>query len=315
MHIRHADVGTRDGRCVNPRRRCRGGDLSSLDACFLLDPRTTRQGESLPKQQWAMGGSLAGEPTIDSRRGTSRTVIEAMRRAAERQQAGNPLGTRTEPINDSKGSAAVVRVAASGFGYELAAAFESGCDIAALTHGHPSGWLAAGTFSAIIFGLYQQRSLREALAHAQHELRRQRHHEEVSGALTDAITLADKGSPTAESLESLGRGWTAPEALAMAVYAALTVDAAGGREPEIVRRGLLLAVNHSGDSDATGALCGSLLGARYGVQGLPLAWADRSEAAGTIYKLARDYCIETGPHPPGDGYGGVARYWSTRYLA
>ncbi|MGF6883393.1 hypothetical protein ABIA39_004947 [Nocardia sp. GAS34] len=31
----------------------------------------------MPKQQWAIGGSLAGDSAINSPRGTSRTMIEA----------------------------------------------------------------------------------------------------------------------------------------------------------------------------------------------------------------------------------------------
>ncbi|MET7609441.1 ADP-ribosylglycohydrolase family protein, partial [Streptomyces avermitilis] len=31
-------------------------------------------------------------------------------------------------------------------------------------------------------------------------------------------------------------------------------------------------VNHSGDSDSTGAICGNLLGALYGDHGLPHEW-------------------------------------------
>lgn len=237
-----------------------------------------------------------------------------MRRAMEPQRAGKPLGTTAQPVNDSKGSAAVVRVASCGFTDEPATAFRSGCDIAALTHGHPSGWLSAGTFASVIHGLCsQQLSIRGAVHQAQAELSRQPRHEEVSAAVAAAIALADNGSPTAEAVESLGRGWTAPEALSIAIYAALSAEAAGGPAPEVFERGLRLAVNHSGDSDATGALCGSLLGARYGVQGIPMSWAHDSEVAGVIYRLARDYCIEYGFSAPRDDYGSAPEYWYSRY--
>jgi ADP-ribosylglycohydrolase len=272
------------------------------------------QGEQLPGRRIRSRSDLAGREPFTSRRGTSRTVVEAMRRAIEPQRAGKPLGTTAQPVNNSKGSAAVVRVASCGFTDEPATAFGSGCDIAALTHGHPSGWLSAGTFAAVIHGLYsQQLSIRGAVHQAQAELSRQPRHEEVSAAVAAAITLADNGSPTAEAVESLGRGWTAPEALAIAIYAALSAETAGGPAPEVFERGLRLAVNHSGDSDATGALCGSLLGARYGVQGIPASWAHDSEVAGVIYRLTRDYCIEHGFSAPRDDYGSAPEYWYSRY--
>jgi ADP-ribosylglycohydrolase len=39
-----------------------------------------------------------------------------------------------------------------------------------------------------------------------------------------------------------------------------------------LRDGLLLAVNHSGDSDSTGSLCGNLLGTVHGANALPPPW-------------------------------------------
>ncbi|MFN8027118.1 MAG: ADP-ribosylglycohydrolase family protein [Acidimicrobiia bacterium] len=54
-------------------------------------------------------------------------------------------------------------------------------------------------------------------------------------------------------IEALGAGWVAEEALAIGVYCALVATD--------LRAGLLLAVNHSGDSDSTGSIAGNLLGA------------------------------------------------------
>ena len=38
---------------------------------------------------------------------------------------------------------------------------------------------------------------------------------------------------------------------------------------EDMRDGLLLAVNHTGDSDSTGAICGNILGAMHGDAAIP----------------------------------------------
>jgi ADP-ribosylglycohydrolase len=51
-------------------------------------------------------------------------------------------------------------------------------------------------------------------------------------------------------------------------------------------RALLLAVNHSGDSDSTGAICGNLLGARDGVFAIPSTWLDRLELRAVMERLA-----------------------------
>ncbi|MEU9442688.1 ADP-ribosylglycohydrolase family protein [Streptomyces sp. NPDC048304] len=48
------------------------------------------------------------------------------------------------------------------------------------------------------------------------------------------------------------------------------------------------AVNHSGDSDSTGALCGTLIGAQYGDHALPHEWVQRVEGRPRIAVLADD---------------------------
>ncbi|GDY78287.1 hypothetical protein SAVCW2_63410 [Streptomyces avermitilis] len=59
-----------------------------------------------------------------------------------------------------------------------------------------------------------------------------------------------------------------------------------------VTRALLLSVNHSGDSDSTGAICGNLLGALYGDHGLPHEWLERVEGRAEIAALADDFAAE-----------------------
>ncbi len=53
-------------------------------------------------------------------------------------------GTPEKPLNDSKGCGGVMRVAPVGL--VATDPFDLGCRAAAITHGHPSGWLASGAF-------------------------------------------------------------------------------------------------------------------------------------------------------------------------
>ena len=78
----------------------------------------------------------------------------------------------------------------------------------------------------------------------------------------------------------LGEGWVAEEALAVAVYCALTATD--------FRSGVLLAVNHGGDSDSTGAICGNLLGAGLGARGIGADLLDGLEGRETITQVADD---------------------------
>ena len=64
-----------------------------------------------------------------------------------------------------------------------------------------------------------------------------------------------------ESIERLGGGWVAEEAMAIAVYCVF-------RYPQSYEKAVLAAVNHGGDSDSTGSVTGNIMGAFYGVKGI-----------------------------------------------
>ena len=49
---------------------------------------------------------------------------------------GDAIGTLGKPLNDSKGCGGVMRAAPVGLFVMPALAFEFGCDMAAITHGH-----------------------------------------------------------------------------------------------------------------------------------------------------------------------------------
>ncbi|MGW6727641.1 ADP-ribosylglycohydrolase family protein [Nocardia sp. NPDC055029] len=281
----------------------------------------------LPDQPFALHSSLGKHPELTEQRGVANSVYTALRQAAARRAPTNPLGTRDQPINHSKGSGAVMRAAPCGFGYAAdrtgaatGAIFELGCDAAALTHGHPSGWLPAGTLAALVYQLTRGSDTATALHHARAELTGYPDHEETSAALDAANALAarierERRVPTPEDVESLGQGWIGPEALAIAVFALLAAEFRGGAPHDIVRTGLLLSVNHSGDSDATGSIAGSLLGARYGRTALPHRWSRTVDARPVLDRLATDYCTEFGLTPPRDDHGHPTDDWYDRYPA
>jgi len=54
------------------------------------------------------------------------------------------------------------------------------------------------------------------------------------------------------------------------------------------RDGVLVAVNHSGDSDSTGSIAGNLLGVQFGVDAIPHAWFEELELGDVIERLAID---------------------------
>jgi ADP-ribosyl-[dinitrogen reductase] hydrolase len=118
-----------------------------------------------------------------------------------------------------------------------------------------------------------------------------------------ALWLSRSPRGSAAEVESLGEGWVGEEAVAIGLYAALVA--------ETFEHGVLLAVNHSGDSDSTGSIAGSLLGLVLGEQAIPRRWVERLELADVIEQVADDLHRHygTGALPCAGGQcGSWARY-------
>jgi ADP-ribosylglycohydrolase len=223
-------------------------------------------------------GWLFQQRQLHSRRAPGNTCLSALR-------AMNSLG---EPArNDSKGCGGVMRVAPVGlFAWRLRQyesprdAFRLGAELAALTHGHPTGALTGGVLAVLILALTDGASLREAIAVSKNVLCQEPSHEETLRAIELAEELAASGLPPEEAIARLGQGWIAEEALAIAIYCALVA--------RNFKQGVLLAVNHDGDSDSTGSIVGNLLGTLHGVKEIPAQWLEPLELRDVITELAQD---------------------------
>jgi ADP-ribosylglycohydrolase len=236
-----------------------------------------------------LDGWLLGVRPLHARRAPGLTCLSALR--------SGRMGRPEAPLNDSKGCGGVMRVAPVG----LAAggeAFGAGCDLAAITHGHPSGWLAAGYLAETIRLMVAGRDLRAAAREALAPLRERRGHRETLEAVEDALALASGDPPSAEQVEQLGEGWVAEEALAIGLYCAVVA--------RDFAHGVLLAVNHGGDSDSTGAIAGHLLGLVHGEAGIPAPWLERLELREVIAQVADDLWTHFGE--PRDRCDDLDRY-------
>ncbi|GLW07697.1 hypothetical protein Misp01_28270 [Microtetraspora sp. NBRC 13810] len=266
-----------------------GDEVSAVRDAYLrwLDTQSHR---SPPAGGRRGGGWLREEGWLYSRRAPGNACLSGLRHPAASGASGafGALGV-AGPVNPgSKGCGTVMRSAPFGFtASDPGHAFELSARCAQITHGHPTGYLAAGAFAAMIWHLAEGLAVEPAVREAMGLLRAYPRHEETTAALEAALALTARGTPTPERVESLGGAWVAEEALAIAVYCAL----AGRPEedgPAGMRRALLLSVNHSGDSDSTGAVCGNLLGARLGEAALPADWLAPLEGRVPITALADD---------------------------
>ncbi|MFB6813802.1 ADP-ribosylglycohydrolase family protein [Streptomyces sp. NPDC056347] len=232
-------------------------------------------------------GRLRQQPWLYARRAPGNACLTGLATGHVPEPADR-LGDPGPVNTGSKGCGTVMRSAPFGLvGQDPEAAFRLAYWCAQITHGHPTGAYAAGALAATVAYLLEGESTEGAVLRAMELLRRHPGHEETSAALRAALDLAAQGAPTGEKVETLGAGWVAEEALAIAVYAALVLPGAGQ-----VAEALLLSVNHSGDSDSTGAICGNLLGARHGDVHLPASWLVATEGRAVIAEMADDLCLE-----------------------
>ncbi len=206
------------------------------------------------------------------RRAPGRTCLDAL--------AGRVPGSAEDPLNDSKGCGGVMRVAPAGIAFEPGWAFERGAALAALTHGHPSGYLAAGFLADVVSRVAHRRTaLYRAIMEAREELLGWEYAEEVLDAVDEAVETAMTNLGEPLTVQHLGEGWVAEEALAIAIACALA-------HPEDWVDAVLEAVNHDGDSDSTGAITGALMGVVLGVEAVPYAWVQRVERSAEALQTA-----------------------------
>ena len=200
---------------------------------------------------------------LHARRAPGNTCLASIRRTAGKREA-------IFADNNSKGCGTVMRAAPYGLsvGYDpLSRGEEANAVIkmahvdADFTHGHPAAREASASLAALIWEIVQyspQRCdpLEEVVYHCFSS----------SGLLKKAVGLALDGSvPDLEGIHQLGEGWVADEALAIAVFCAV-------RYQNDFAAAIRAAVNHKGDSDSTGAICGNILGAWLGEEAVEKAF-------------------------------------------
>jgi len=160
-------------------------------------------------------------------------------------------------------------------------AIELGAELAGITHGHPTGRLAAGALAALVSLIVRDVPLPMAVERVIALLPRYPGHAETLRALDLARTVArGESALRPETVVTLGEGWVADEALAIAVACALNADD--------FETGVRVAVNHDGDSDTTASVAGNLIGAMHGVEAIPQRWLAGLEAARVVAEVADD---------------------------
>jgi ADP-ribosylglycohydrolase len=215
-------------------------------------------------------GWLIKEQRLWSRRAPGNTCLSALR-------ASRSFGELAE--NNSKGCGGVMRVAPCAF---FTSAFNTAAESSQMTHGHPTGYLAAGLFADILQRVWLTGAPLAVAAQESLDSHASRDDmEETRRIIANVLSLARQGDiPTPDGIERLGGGWVAEEALAIGLWCALTSDN--------FEDGVIRAVNHSGDSDSTGLIAGHFLGLIHGVGAIPQRWLADLELRDVIEQMADD---------------------------
>lgn len=195
-------------------------------------------------------------------------------------------GSIAHPLNNSKGCGGVMRV--SPIALALAGHWPQkqvdllGAEAAALSHGHPLGWLSAGALVHLLSEILTEGgSLKEAVEKTIIELPESfetgKDLDLMISLLEKCLELADAECTDLEAVHALGQGWVGEEALAIGLVCAL-------RHPDDFSAGIMAAVNHQGDSDSTGQICGTILGAYLGE--IPALWTKNLELKEQLIEAA-----------------------------
>jgi ADP-ribosylglycohydrolase/protein-tyrosine phosphatase len=221
-------------------------------------------------------GKLASDPALRTTRAPGNTCLSSL--------ANGGRGSIGSPINDSKGCGGVMRVAPVGLvaGQQTPEdAFRLAAEAAALTHGHPSGYLSAGMLAAIVRLLVDGVGLRQAYAQSAAILRKWKSHEETLRVVQQALDLAGTtdGDP-ATTIHRIGGGWVGEEALAMGLFAAISA--------QTYCDAIQVAANHDGDSDSTASIVGQLWGVWKGLDGIPHDWITALDVFRPLVRLTAE---------------------------
>lgn len=231
--------------------------VAGKEYAWLFDKRTNHFHSKLLK---AKG--------IFKKRAVRPTNLEALARAKN-----NKFGTIAAPVNENIDCDGVKRCACVGafFAYNIELAFRMGCEIAAITHSHPDGYLPAGFYSAVIAGVIGNLEVYQAIEKAKTILQDYYGFENTLIAVNNAIALvADESFEPLAAVRRLGLGKTACEALSIAVFCSLLH--AGN-----FKNAIQLAANQDGESSVCASITGGILGAYYGEKNLPNGWLKKMQ--------------------------------------
>lgn len=287
------------------RGRCRGigGSPDTYCEYTYLDWLTTQTEDFDPKPKMQCSW-LLDIPELYSRRAPGNTCISALHSIKERK----------EVENNSCGCGGVMRIAPiplfwycnsrKRVPYDDMAICAA--EAARITHKHPMGYIPAAALALIISKcLSSNIKTQEDLFDAIGEVRvtvlnlysNSNDAKKMGSILGRVCQLPFSDWSDQECIKRIGEGWTGHEALGIALYCAL-------KHFDSFEDAVVAAVNHDGDSDSTGAICGNIMGALHGRKAIPDYYTENLELIDIIEEIAGDLYdgCPIGEYVPTEGF-------------
>lgn len=243
---------------------------------------------------------LMDVPELYSRRAPGNTCLSALHSIEEGK----------EPRNNSCGCGGVMRTAPLALLNQLHGYSDGdklycnmcAAEAARITHKHPLGFIPSAILNDILMQILEDSGRRRIEEYVEEALLRL--HEIVSQEdegkkygelwpdeirkqkrlLKKALDLAATDIEDHYAIESIGGGWTGHEALAIAIYSA-------AKHRDSFEDAVVSCVNHSGDSDSTGAICGNIMGCLLGRNAIPAYYTEKLELLGVIEEMATTFIL------------------------
>ena len=215
-------------------------------------------------------GWINAYPALSAKRAPSPTSMRVF--------SSDKFGSMDEPVNDSKGSGCLLRAVPIGLSLIISLIIHQELSIAEAVN---------ETLKALDKSFPDSRK-------AVHEL---------LSSIWSARPLATSASSDLDAIHALGEGWVANEALAMGILCAL-------RYENDIAGAMTFAANHGGNSNATAAIAGMLVGARIGFNAIPDRFVDRLELVDVILELADDVTTDC----PMSDWGPSNPVWEHKYI-
>ena len=290
-----------------------GGLPSMYIRKFYLDWLYTQSHKNSAKDRGKNGISwLLDIPELYADRAPGITCLKALEALKENDvEDGDYVKSKR---NNSKGCGAIMRIAPLGLTeyLKLETIDSEAAQLSAITHCHPLGYIPSVFMAHLIHSVvYEKKEDDRLLDHilatkeAVSKLyKRNRYLKQMNDLIDLAIELSKNDELDVTNISQLGFGNVAEETLAIAIYCSLKYE-------NDFSKGIIASVNHSGDSDSTGAVTGNILGAWLGESAIENKWTDNLELVDIIKEMADDLCFGCQMSEYGDYEDPV---WERKYI-